>query len=132
MAGAELLADPIVVGLDPPIDAGGALGHGEVRDELSSVQESVLVGALLVSCGFVATREDDGNSASRGVTGRSELLFVPVPMDALPKDDVLLLEFPSQLPAQLSLVVAGRLAGAGDVCEVEFTDDELKLGEVPG
>jgi hypothetical protein len=50
------------------------------------------------------------------VVGRDELLVL-LPMEAL-----LLVAFPSQLPAQLSLVGAGRLVGGGDDCGVEFTD----------
>lgn len=119
MEGAELLADPIVAGFDPPIDAEGPLGDCELRDQ-SSVQESVLAGVLRVSGGFAATREF-GKSESRVATGRDEL-FVLLPMDAL-----LLLALPSQLPAQLSLVGAGRLVGGGDDCGVEFAE-EPKLG----
>ena len=45
----------------------------------------------------------------------------------LPMDAVLLVALPSQLPAQLSLVGAGRVVGGGDDCGVEFTE-EPKLG----
>jgi hypothetical protein len=114
MAGAGLFADPIVAVFDPPIDAEGLVDDGELRDQ-SSVQESVLAGVLLVSWGLAATREF-GKSGSRVAIGRDELLVL-LPMEAL-----LLVAFPSQLPAQLSLVGAGRLVGGGDDCGVEFTD----------
>jgi hypothetical protein len=114
MPGAGLLADPMAAVFAPPIDAEGLVDDGELRDQ-SSVQESVLAGVLLVSCGFVATREFE-KSGSRVVVGRDELLTL-LPMGAL-----LFVAFPSQLPAQLSLVGAGRVVGGGDDCGVEFTD----------
>ena len=54
------------------------------------------------------------------MVGRNELLVLPI-------EALLLVAPPSQLPAQLSLVGAGRLVGGGDDCGVEFTE-EPKLG----
>jgi hypothetical protein len=110
------LADPMPAVRDAPIDAPTPLDGGcELRDQLSSVQESVGFATVLLSGAFEPRRGDDGNSDSRVVFVR--------PIDG-PLLILLLLLFvlPSQAAAQLSGAEVDR--------SVEVVEEEVGCAQL--